>query len=42
MERRWTGLRDCFLEVEASGEAGRQWVTEVCNDIVKEGYIPDD
>lgn len=28
--------------LKAAGEAGVQWVTDLCNSIVKEGRIPDD
>ena len=28
--------------LEASGEAGLQWVTDICNEVVRIGKIPDD
>ena len=28
--------------LEASGQAGLQWVTDICNEVVRSGKIPDD
>ena len=28
--------------LKAAGEAGRRWITDICNRVVKEGRIPDD
>jgi len=28
--------------VQATGEIGVDWLTELCNGTVKEGYIPED
>src|ERR1700757_5131075 len=28
--------------LEASGEAGLQWITDICNEVVRSGKMPDD
>jgi len=28
--------------LKASGLAGKQWVTDICNVVIKDGRIPDD
>ena len=28
--------------LEASGEAGLQWVTDICNEVIKGGKMPED
>ena len=28
--------------LKAAGEVGSQWVTEVCNAVIKDGKVPED
>jgi len=38
-----SGLSGLVAEmIQATGNTGTQWILDLCNDIVKEDYIPED